>query len=248
MIGLYLHYNKQQPNLWRLFLGWKGRELGQTSSSNHLKSPDEKHEYSKVHHFSKKGQVRLQHWSLYERFRCCFFSFELSIKNLPFCKDTKSTGAEVRNKRSWQNQERNFRGTLNLAITPYFLSNAVQLWACYHKHYNGYFSPLSALWSQKKASAIKLCQKLPAPFLPLRRKQRKSASCPGVLLQLQRSCLNESLTRWHHWKQWQPRSVTAMGSTQLESRKQDMPHFPYQLSQCGPKKHHSIFFSYIFSV
>lgn len=177
-----------------------------------------------------------------------FFSFELSIKNLPFCKDTKSTGAEVRNKRSWQNQERNFRGTLNLAITPYFLSNAVQLWACYHKHYNGYFSPLSALWSQKKASAIKLCQKLPAPFLPLRRKQRKSASCPGVLLQLQRSCLNESLTRWHHWKQWQPRSVTAMGSTQLESRKQDMPHFPYQLSQCGPKKHHSIFFSYIFSV
>lgn len=130
MIDHYLHYNKQQPNLWRLFLGWEGRELRQTSSSNHLKFPDWKtYEYSQVHQFSKKGTnviatlITLRNSQL-------FFS-ELRIKNPSHsAKILKSAGAEVRNKRSWQNPEQNFRGTLNLTITPYFLSSAVQHWAC----------------------------------------------------------------------------------------------------------------------
>lgn len=61
-------------------------------------------------------------------------------------------------------------------------------------------------------------------LLPLRRKQCKRASHPRGLLQLQRSCLNDSLTRWHHWKQRQGWSVTAMGPGLLESRTRH--HFP----------------------
>lgn len=107
-----------------------------------------------------------------------FFSLNSVEKPLPFCKDTKSTVAEVRNKRLWQNLEPNFRGTLNLASTPSFLWSTVQLWACSQKRYYSYFSPLRVLCAAKRKLRQWSCVRAAGSFPPPRRKQQ-SASCPS---------------------------------------------------------------------
>lgn len=118
----------------------------------------------------------------------------------------------------WHNWEQNLRRTqsnhdptLSLSmVQPGVLTQILQ-WL---------FSPLSALWSQKKTFAVKLCQKLAAPF------SQGWGSTWRVLHAPEAAATAKIFST----------SLKAMTTWCCSVGKQDMPDFPQQLSQYNPNK------------
>lgn len=167
----------------------------------------------------------LQHPSLYERVSLGFFAL-----NLLFCKTLKAQRLRSELKRWWQDWEQNIRGTLNLLITPHFLSSTVQLSVLTNTAM--FILPPYVLCGAKRklpwSSCVRSCQ---APFSHWGRRSEKHALHPRGLLQLQRSCVSDKSDKMTPLK----------ATTRLERYcnglwsvgKQNMPPFPHQFSQCG---------------